>query len=115
MVKAERKRCLKYMWKVYLLSTMKINTNHENTTICNLPKNVEGLSVEVLYQEKLAINPLLKLANFLDKYSIFKIKATYFQRLVTLFTLDSKKIRETKIISSFQRTKKFRIKFYTED
>jgi len=28
MVKAERKKCLKYMWKVYLLSNMKINPNH---------------------------------------------------------------------------------------
>jgi len=39
------------------------------------------------------MNPLLKLANFLNKYSIFKIKATYFHSLVTLFTLDSKKIK----------------------
>jgi hypothetical protein len=49
--------------------------------------------VEALYQEKVSMNPLLKLANFLEKHSIFKIKATYFQRLVTLFTLDSKKIK----------------------
>lgn len=28
MVKAERKKCLKYMWKVYTLSMMKINSDH---------------------------------------------------------------------------------------
>jgi hypothetical protein len=33
MVKNERKKCLKYMWKVYLLSNMKINSDNENSAI----------------------------------------------------------------------------------
>ena len=28
MVRTERKKCLKYMWKVYMLTMMKINSDH---------------------------------------------------------------------------------------
>ena len=40
MVKSERKQCLKHMWKVYLLSMMKLNSDHEGTTIFYVPKNL---------------------------------------------------------------------------
>jgi hypothetical protein len=49
MVKNERKKCLKYMWKVYLLSNMKINSDNENSAIFYLPKNVNELMFETLY------------------------------------------------------------------
>ncbi len=64
------------------------------------------------------MNPLLKLKNFLEKYSIFKIKATYFQKLVTLFTFEAKVTKESrgsKFINSLSKTKKGRIKFYEEE
>jgi hypothetical protein len=49
MVKNERKKCLKYMWKVYLLSNMKINSDNESSAIFYLPKNVNELMFETLY------------------------------------------------------------------
>lgn len=62
---------------------------------------------------------MLKLANFLDKYSIFRIKANYFQKLVTLFTYENKttkESRESKLINTLSKTRKYRIKFHeTED
>ena len=115
MVKSERKKCLKCMWKVYMVSTMKVNSEHEGSSLVYLPKNVEELTFEQLYREKVADNPLLKLVNFLNKHSIFRIKAGYFQRLVSLFCFESQKIRETKQIVSFQRKKTKKIKFMEED
>lgn len=32
------------MWKVYLLSTMKVNSENESSAIFYLPKNIEELS-----------------------------------------------------------------------
>lgn len=43
MVKTERKKCLKQMWKVYILSMMKINSDNESSAIFYLPKNVNDL------------------------------------------------------------------------
>lgn len=86
LVKSERKKCLKYIWKIHMLSMMKANADIDSSAIFYLPKNIKGISFEVLYQEKVAANPLLKLTNFLNKYSIFRIKASYFQKLVTLFS-----------------------------
>lgn len=40
MVKAERKKCLKYMWKVYIFSMMKINWNNEMASVFYIPKKM---------------------------------------------------------------------------
>ena len=93
---------------------MKINSDHESSAIFYLPKNIDDLSFESLYQEKVTSNPLLKLTNFLNKNSIFRIKATLFQKIVNLFTEDSK-TQESKMMSSLTRNKKGRIKFYEEE
>ena len=45
MVKAERRKCIKQMWKVYLLSMMKINSDHESSSMYYVPKiHMEDLS-----------------------------------------------------------------------
>lgn len=44
LVRIERKRCLKYIWKVHLLSIMRINTDSESSAIFYLPRNFEEMT-----------------------------------------------------------------------
>jgi hypothetical protein len=73
------------------------------------------LTFELVYQEKIISNPLLKLANFLNKHSIFKIKASYFQKIVTLFTLEQKGEKSYKMIQGMAKSRRGKIKFMEED
>jgi hypothetical protein len=97
---------------------MKINCDNESSAIFYLPKNIEELTFESLYQDRVTANPLLNLKNFLNKFSIFRIKANYFQKLVTLFSLEQKKSRpkdRTGKFTIFGRGRKVRIKLYEDD
>ena len=66
----------------------------------------------MVYKERIGINPLLRLTNFLNKYSIFRIKATYFQKLISLFKSEGP--LKMKAIHTYTN-KKTRIKFYDDE
>ena len=66
----------------------------------------------MVYKERIGINPLLRLTNFLNKYSIFRIKATYFQKLISLFKSEGP--YKMKAINTYNN-KKARIKFYDDE
>jgi hypothetical protein len=115
LVKAERRRCLKYIWKVHLLSIMKINPDSESSAIFYLPRNYEDLTFEAIYQEKVAMNPLLRLANFLNHHSIFKIKTTIFQQLFILTRNENNKEKAGKVMKGLAKSRRFRIKFSEDE
>lgn len=39
LVRGERRRCLKSIWKVQLLSLMRLNSDNESSAICYVPRN----------------------------------------------------------------------------
>lgn len=44
LVREERRRCLKCIWKVQLFSLMKVNSDNESSAIYSLPRNPEQLT-----------------------------------------------------------------------
>ena len=44
MVRAERKKCLNYMWKVNVLSMMKVNSEHQDASFFHIPKNMVAVT-----------------------------------------------------------------------
>ena len=41
MARKERKKCLRAVWKMHLLSSMRINTEAENTVVVHIPTKVD--------------------------------------------------------------------------
>jgi hypothetical protein len=114
LVRGERRRCLKTIWKVQLLSLMRLNSENESSAICYIPRNPDQLTFEALYQEQVIANPLLKLANFLNHHTIFRIKTTIFQQLFVL-SRDERKGKAGKVVKVLGRSRRFRIKFSEEE
>lgn len=105
-------KCLKYLWKIQLLSIMKITPENQNVVVCHLPKNTEEITFESLYVEKVQQNPNLKLQTFLNKSPLFKIRVEYFRKVAKLFTEQQKPLHKSeKIINYLAHTKRTKIKF----
>lgn len=90
---------------------MRINPDSESSAIFYLPKNFDELTFEALYQEKVIANPLLKLSNFLNHHTIFRIKATIFQQLFALSRVEGNKEKSNKAAKAIGKSRRFRIKF----